>query len=95
MGFSHFDLRDGFKNEEIPAVVEEEKTLLTRVQNHVRKGRSRREMGIDYDQELIALRDAIAEAKPEDVPPLVEQMTRVQSLAAQRGLGEDTLRPGF
>ncbi len=43
----------------------------------------------DYDKELILLRDAIAEASPEDVPPLVEQMTRIQSLAAQRGLGQD------
>ena len=83
------DLRDGEKNGGIPAVVEEEKQLLEHVQNHVRKGRSRRELGIDYDQELITLRDAIAEAKPEDVAPLVEQMTRLQSLAAQRGLGED------
>ena len=31
----------------------------------------------DYDRELIELRDPIAEAKPEDLPPLVEQMTRL------------------
>jgi DNA helicase II / ATP-dependent DNA helicase PcrA len=83
------NLRDGLKYDEIPEVVVEENDLLKRVQNHIRRGRSRREIGIDYDQELISLRDAIAEAKPEDVPPLVEQMTRLQSLAAQRGLGED------
>ena len=82
-------MRDSLKHEETPAVVVEEIELLKRVQNHVQKGRSRRNLGMDYDQELISLRDAIAEAKPEDVPPLVEQMTRLQSLAAQRGLGED------
>lgn len=37
-----------------------------------------------HDQELLELRDAIAEAKPEDVAPLVEQMARVTALAAGR-----------
>src|SRR2546428_1726495 len=40
--------------------------------------------GLAYDQELIALRDQIAEAKPEDVAPLVETMARVAALAAGR-----------
>ena len=38
----------------------------------------------DYEANLIALRDQIAEEKPEDLASLVEQMTRVQSLAQSR-----------
>src|SRR5205814_5549468 len=37
-----------------------------------------------YDAELVELRDALAEAKAEDIPPLVEQMARVAALAASR-----------
>ena len=37
-----------------------------------------------HDAELIELRDAIAEAKPEDLPPLIEQMARVSAVAAGR-----------
>jgi DNA helicase-2/ATP-dependent DNA helicase PcrA len=46
------------------------------------------EVGVDADQmdaELIELRDAIAEAKPEDLAPLVEQMTRLAALRARVG----------
>jgi len=43
----------------------------------------------DYDAELIELRDAIGEARAEDIPPLVEHMTRLSALAAQRGRGEE------
>src|SRR5262249_14672159 len=39
----------------------------------------------DYDRELIELRDAIAEAKPEDLAPLVEQMARLSAIAPRRG----------
>jgi DNA helicase-2/ATP-dependent DNA helicase PcrA len=39
----------------------------------------------DYDRELIELRDAIAEAKPEDLAPLVEQMTRLVGIRARLG----------
>jgi DNA helicase-2/ATP-dependent DNA helicase PcrA len=38
----------------------------------------------NYDQELISLRDQIAEARMEDVPPLVQQMERLQRIAARR-----------
>src|SRR4029079_10471965 len=37
---------------------------------------------------LIELRDALAEAKPEDQPSLLEQMHRIEALARQRGKGE-------
>ena len=54
---------------------------------------------LDYDRDLLELRDAIAEAKPEDLPPLVEQMARVSGIAARRGksraLPVDTASPYF
>lgn len=37
-----------------------------------------------YDRELLELRDLIAAARMEDVPPLIEEMERLQSLAARR-----------
>ena len=77
------------KNSELPTVVREEQEMLDTVHAHIQARSGRRSVNADYDKELIELRDAIAEAKPEDVPPLVEQMTRMQALAAQRGQGED------
>lgn len=41
----------------------------------------------DYDSMLTTLRDAIANARPEDQPPLVEQMYRIAALAQQHGRG--------
>ena len=53
----------------------------------------------DYDRELIELRDAIGEAKPEDLAPLVEQMARLQAIASRRGrsrtLPVDPMSPYF
>ncbi|HOU93038.1 MAG TPA: DNA helicase UvrD, partial [Polyangiaceae bacterium] len=37
-----------------------------------------------YDDDLLDLRDQLATARLEDVPPLLEQMERLQSLAARR-----------
>lgn len=37
-----------------------------------------------HDADLLELRDAIAEAKPEDLAPLIEQMARVSAVAAGR-----------
>ncbi len=44
----------------------------------------------DLDADLLSLRDQIAEAKPEDLPPLVEQMTRLAALRSRIG-GSRTL----
>jgi DNA helicase-2/ATP-dependent DNA helicase PcrA len=38
----------------------------------------------DYDAELVALRDMLAESKPEDVPALVTQMMNVAGLAQRK-----------
>jgi DNA helicase-2/ATP-dependent DNA helicase PcrA len=39
---------------------------------------------MDYEEELISLRDQIAVARLEDVPALVQQMERLQGIAARR-----------
>src|SRR5579863_8485971 len=42
----------------------------------------------DLDNDLLSLRDQIAEARAEDLPPLVEQMTRLAALKARLGGGK-------
>jgi DNA helicase-2/ATP-dependent DNA helicase PcrA len=66
-------------------VGEEEKTL-ARVQKHLAAREVRRPSQplIDYDKELLSLRDAINEARLEDIPPLLEEMERIQGVAARR-----------
>ncbi len=61
-------------------IVAEEQSLHERVQTRLRQRRSGREQH-NYDADLVALRDQVAEEKLEDLPSLVEQMTRVASLA--------------
>ena len=41
----------------------------------------------DLDVDLLSLRDQIAEARAEDLPPLIEQMTRLAALKARLGGG--------
>lgn len=69
-------------------IVEEEERCLSRILTHVaerrNQGEERRE--IDYDSQLLALRDEIAAARTEDVPPLLEQMERLQGIAARQRL---------
>jgi DNA helicase II / ATP-dependent DNA helicase PcrA len=73
---------------ELPAMVAEEESLL-RVVLASLDGRHRRtRTPVDDDAALIELRDALAEAKPEDQGPLLEQMHRLESLSRQRGRGE-------
>lgn len=75
-------------------IVAEEESLHERVQQRVAVGGDDLDLRIgtdDIDRDLIKLRDMISEAKPEDLPPLVEQMTR---LAALRGrLGNSRSQP--
>ncbi len=62
-------------------VAEEEKTLARVLEN----ARERRVTGRkDYDQELIELRDAIGEARMEDVPALLAEMERLRNVATRR-----------
>lgn len=41
----------------------------------------------DLDRDLLSLRDQISEARAEDLPPLIEQMTRLAALKARIGGG--------
>jgi DNA helicase-2/ATP-dependent DNA helicase PcrA len=69
---------------EMDRIVQEEVRVLARVQKHLTNRPVRRTGRIDYDNELITLRDQIAEARLEDVPALVAQMERLQQVAARR-----------
>jgi DNA helicase II / ATP-dependent DNA helicase PcrA len=69
-------------------IIEEEERCLARILKHVEErreqGEERRE--VDYDSQLLALRDEIASTRTEDVPPLLEQMERLQGIAARQRL---------
>jgi DNA helicase-2/ATP-dependent DNA helicase PcrA len=71
-------------------VVAEELSCLDRVQTHLRE-RSRRPSerpgsaaSADYEARLLDLRDQNSSARMEDVPPLVQEMERLQSLMVHR-----------
>jgi DNA helicase-2/ATP-dependent DNA helicase PcrA len=73
-------------------IIAEEERLYGQVQARVALGdedEGRPQLGAgDLDADLISLRDQIAEARPEDLPPLVEQMTRLAALRARLGGGK-------
>jgi DNA helicase-2/ATP-dependent DNA helicase PcrA len=73
-------------------VIAEEERLFGQVQARVAIGdedEGRPQIGAsDLDNDLISLRDQIAEARAEDLPPLVEQMTRLAALKARLGGGK-------
>ena len=71
---------------DLQRVVAEEEQCLERVRQHLAQARGKVSdtPPDNYDEELISLRDQIATARLEDVPPLVEQMERLQNLAARR-----------
>jgi len=78
------DAREHARDEEMERIVGEEQRVLARVLKHL-AGRPLRKLGrIDYDSELVSLRDQISEARLEDVPALVAQMERLQQVAARR-----------
>jgi DNA helicase-2/ATP-dependent DNA helicase PcrA len=67
-------------------IVDDEERCLARVLEHLdaRKRRAPDRAPADYEAQMLALRDEIATARLEDVPPLVEQMERLQMVAAHR-----------
>jgi DNA helicase-2/ATP-dependent DNA helicase PcrA len=74
------------------AVIADEERLFGQVQARVAMGEEEdggrpQVAGSDLDQDLLSLRDQIAEARAEDLPPLVEQMTRLAALRARLGGG--------
>jgi DNA helicase-2/ATP-dependent DNA helicase PcrA len=70
---------------ELQLVVAEEQRCLDRVLANLVQARHRpKRQPIDYDSQLISLRDQIAASRTEDVPPLLEQMERLQGLSVQQ-----------
>jgi DNA helicase-2/ATP-dependent DNA helicase PcrA len=69
----------------LPEFVREEESLLRVVLTAIDGARVRPPARADDAGTLITLRDALAEAKPEDQGPLLEQMHRIEALARQRG----------
>src|SRR5512141_2913919 len=75
------------------AVIAEEERLFGQVQARVAMGEEDdsgrpQVAGSDIDADLLSLRDQIAEARAEDLPPLVEQMTRLAALKSRFGGGK-------
>ena len=62
----------------------EEKTLLQRILTHLAARRAAIPKSATYDDELVALRDQVSEARMEDVPALLAHMERVAGISAQR-----------
>ena len=67
-----------------PIVAEEEKVLARVKRTLENRRRSQHTVDVDYEAQLISLRDQIHEARLEDVPPLIEEMERLQHVAARR-----------
>jgi len=65
-------------------IVAEEQRVLHRVIKHLATVQMRRTGRVDYDDELVSLRDQISEARLEDVPALVAQMERLHQVAVRR-----------
>jgi DNA helicase-2/ATP-dependent DNA helicase PcrA len=73
------------EDEEMDEIVGQEEKVLARVHRTAQARRpTHRGQLIDYDAELIALRDQIREARLEDIPPLIEEMERLQQVAQRR-----------
>ena len=71
---------------ELQSVLEQEEECLQRVLTHdiERRGREDDRREVDYDTQLLDLRDEIAASRAEDAPPLLEQMERLQAIATQQ-----------
>lgn len=87
---------DSTEDTELARVVREEEHCLDRILTHVEERRFRKpeRREVDYDSQLLALRDEIGSARLEDIPPLLEQMERLQGISArQRQLTEGFVDP--
>ncbi len=71
-----------------PPIVAEELSLLKIVLKKLDAAPRRIRTQVDDMGQLIELRDALAEAKPEDQGSLLEQMHRIEALSKQRGKGD-------
>src|SRR5450755_2869739 len=74
---------------DVPPIVGEEQRLLEIVLRKLDGGTVRKpRLQVDDASALIELRDALAEAKPEDQGSILEQMHRIEALSRQRGKGD-------
>jgi len=73
---------------DVPSVVSEELHLLALVSRKLGALPRRVRAQVDDAGALIELRDALAEAKPEDQGSILEQMHRIEALSKQRGKGD-------
>jgi DNA helicase II / ATP-dependent DNA helicase PcrA len=71
---------------DLDRITSEEEHCLAKVSDHLehRVREQPRANGPDYDAQMIDLRDQIATARLEDVPPLLEQMERLHILSTRR-----------
>jgi DNA helicase-2/ATP-dependent DNA helicase PcrA len=74
---------------DIPRIVAEEDSLLKVVLRKLDEGPKKSRLQVDDAGALIELRDALAEAKPEDQGSILEQMHRIEALSRQRGKGDN------
>lgn len=80
------DKPEAISDPELDRIVRDEEQCLDRVLGHLatRAERKSERPKADYDSQMLDLRDEIAGARLEDLPPLLEQMERLQSLAAHQ-----------
>jgi DNA helicase II / ATP-dependent DNA helicase PcrA len=75
-------------SDEAHRIVQGELVLLERVVARIEREAKRSPDKIeDLDAQMIELRDAIAEAKEEDIPSLIDQMHQVAAISRKRGQG--------
>jgi DNA helicase-2/ATP-dependent DNA helicase PcrA len=72
-----------------PTIVAEEEALLSVVLRRLDSEKKKTRAPVDDAGSLIELRDALAEAKPEDQGSILEQMHRIEALSRQRGKGDN------
>lgn len=83
----HHDLPVVAPESQEASIIEEELNLLAKVQKELAQDQLERQAKAEYDSDLLSLRDQIAEARLEDVAPLVAEMYRMQALGAANGKG--------
>ena len=79
---------DASPEEDEARIIAEEERSLGRIQKHLAARKLavvNPDDALDFDAEMISLRDQIQEARLEDVPPLIEEMERLTEVAARRG----------
>jgi len=87
------------KGSEEWAIIEDEQKLYLKVQQTLADKQIGEVVASEFERELVSLRDQIAEARLEDVAPLVAEMYRLQAVGGRSGNGRslpvDPLAPYF